>query len=131
MNKLIDNLIHSSKVGEVLRFVIVGIIATCIHYMVYWMFGLFMNDSIAFALGYCTSFIFNYILSNFFTFKSRPSIKNGVGFTLSHIINLGLQLILLNVFLSIDISNRIAPLFVWSITIPINFLLVRFFLKNR
>ena len=61
-------------IGEIVRFGIVGVIATALHYAIYWL----------------------------------------------------LQMVLLNIFLHLGLSNKMAPIPVFMICIPVNFLLVRY-----
>lgn len=116
---------------EFFRFAIVGVLATAVHYFIYWLTLQFMNASLAYSLGYGISFIMNFILTSLFTFRVRPSLVKGAGFGLSHLLNYFIQLGLLNLFLYMNIPAGIAPLPVFMIVIPINFLLVRFVFKKR
>jgi len=126
----IINSIKSIDIFEVIRFSFVGVIVTAIHYGVYLFFNLWFQATIAYTIGYLLSFTCNYLLSNYFTFKTKPNVKSGFGFALSHLINYFLHIILLKIFLAINISETLAPLPVFMIVIPLNFLLVRFFLKK-
>ena len=116
---------------ELIRFGIVGCIATGLHYSFYLLLQLWIATWLAYSIGYAISFIMNYLLTNHFTFKTTPSIKNGGGFIISHIINYGLQIILLEVFIRLNIPNSFAPIPVYCIVIQVNFLLVRFVFKKR
>lgn len=116
---------------EIIRFGIVGIIATIIHYGIYLALNLIIVSWIAYSIGYGTSFLCNFYLSNKFTFKTKPTIKKGIGFGLSHFINYLLQVILLSIFIKLGIPDKYAPLPVFCIAVPINFLMVRFVLKSK
>ena len=116
--------------GEIIRFGFVGVLATLVHYGVYLLLNCWINTSIAYTIGYVVSFVMNFILSNYFTFRTKPSVKRGAGFALSHIINYGLHIVLLNIFLWFGLSETWAPIPVYCLVIPINFILVRFFLKK-
>lgn len=123
---------NNKKIKEFIRFVIIGVIATAIHYGIYFLLGKFnLQYNIAYTLGYGISFIFNFFASNYFTFKTKPSTEKGVGFALAHAFNYALQMILLNTFIYLGISNLIAPIFVFAICIPTNFFIVRFALTKR
>ena len=50
---------------------------------------------IAFGIGYILEMIPNYFFSNWYTFGTRPNIKNAGGFLLARVINLAIQLGLL------------------------------------
>lgn len=116
--------------SEVIRFGIVGIISTILHYGVYWVLQNRIEVNIAYTTGYVLSFLVNYWLSAHFTFHKQTSAKNGVGFSVAHIINYGLHIVLLNFFLWLGFSNEVAPLGVFSIAIPVNFLLVRLVFRH-
>lgn len=112
--------------GEILRFAIVGIIATAIHYGVYLLCQLVMSANIAYTIGWITSLSCNFILSSRFTFRKQMSAPRAGGFLGSHIVNYLLHMGLFNLFLGVGIEQIYAPLCVFCIAIPINFILVRF-----
>lgn len=118
--------IEKNAICEVIRFAFVGVIATAVHYGIYIVLHNFINASIAFAIGYCISFILNYILTAHFTFKKKTSVKNGLGFCFAHGFNFVLQLSLLNLFLWLGVEKSLAPLPVYCISFPVNFLAVRY-----
>ena len=111
---------------EFIRFVIVGIIATGIHYGVYLLLNRFIPANPAYAAGYMISFIGNFFLSSLFTFKKKASFKKGIGFGISHLVNFVLHMLLLNLFLYLGVRESLAPIPVYCICVPVNFLLVRF-----
>jgi putative flippase GtrA len=111
---------------EFLRFGIVGIIATAIHYGIYYLLLSVLNVNVAYTIGYVVSLCCNFYLTSRFTFRSKATVKKGVGFGLSHAINFALHMILLNVFLYLGLSEAWAPIPVYCICIPVNFLLVKF-----
>lgn len=118
--------IDKKTVRELVRFGIVGVGATALHYGIYLALHLVINASVAFAIGYFVSFLFNYVLSARFTFKKTTTVRNGVGFCLAHGFNFVLQLSLLNLFLWLGVGKSLAPLPVYCIAVPVNFLMVRF-----
>ena len=130
-----SNMREGIKIGkfdllEIVRFGVVGVLATAIHYGVYLLLNPYMNANIAYTIGYVVSFICNFFLSNYFTFKTKPSVKKGFGFAFSHLINYGLHIVFLNMFLWFGLSETWAPIPTYMLVIPINFILVRFFLKK-
>lgn len=119
-------------VAQLVRFVIVGVIATAIHYGIYLLLLHFFpeSESIVYSIGYIVSFVCNFALTCLFTFRKKASTKRGVGFGLAHLVNYGLHIVLLNLFLWMGISNKLAPIPVFCIAVPVNFLLVRFVFKR-
>ncbi len=117
--------------NEVIRFGIVGVFATLLHYGIYWVLNHYMNANIAYTIGYLLSFICNFFLSSYFTFKSKASVKRGIGFIGAHINNYLLHMILLNLFLYLGVSETLAPIPVYLIAVPVNFILVRWVFKHN
>lgn len=122
--------IKKEAIGEMIRFSIVGVLVTAIHYGVYWLLQLVMDVNIAWTAGYIAGFIVNYYLSAYYIFRKKASTKNGAGFGVAHIVNYLLQMVLLNFFLWIGMSAEMAPVGIYAVSIPANFLLVRFVFKK-
>lgn len=113
--------------SEVLRFIFTGGFATLLHYLIYFLLlQLRVNMTVAFGIGYFLSFLFNYVMSAKFTFKKETSASNGIGFAIAHVVNFSLQAGLLNLFSWLSVPKELAPFPAYAISIPVNFLLVRF-----
>jgi putative flippase GtrA len=138
MSQLTD-ILRSEKFREFIRFAIVGVLATAIHYGLYLLlvrlFRLSETDTlytnIAYSVGYLVAWCCNFWLSAHFTFRSNTSVKRGIGFAISHGINYLLHLLFLNLFLWMGLSEAVAPIPVFCIVIPINFLLVRYVFTSK
>ena len=109
---------------EIIRFGIVGVIATAIHYGIYLLLKQVMDINISYSIGYLISLACNFYLTARFTFQTGTSVKRGAGFIASHVVNYFLHLVLLNFFVKIGLSSTYAPIPVYCIAIPVNFLLV-------
>ena len=116
--------------GELIRFCIVGVLAVATHYAIYWLLQHWIDVNIAYTAGYVISFLGNYYLSAHFTFKEQTSAGNGVGFAGAHVFNYFLQLGLFNLFLWLGVHHLIAPFAVLIISVPTNFLVVRYVFKH-
>lgn len=119
-----------ARIYELLRFGLVGVVATLIHYVIYWLLKQYNDYNIAYITGYVISFVCNFFLTSYFTFRAKVNVKRGVGFFCVHMFNMLFQIILLNIFVWIGLRQDIAPLFVFAIAIPVQFFLVRFVFKN-
>lgn len=124
------SLFDKDTIGEVIRFGLVGAFATAFHYLIYWLLSKWINVNIAYTIGYATSFICNFFLTSFFTFKKKASLKRGLGFGGAHLFNYLFQMVLLNLFIFLGLKKNLAPLPVYAIAIPVNFLMVRFVFKH-
>lgn len=119
------------QLPEFVRFVMVGIIATALHYGLYFALQHLINVNIAYAIGYTLSFIANFYLTSYFTFGKKPSWGKAFGFGGAHLVNFLLHMGLLNLFLWLGVSKALAPVPVFAIAIPVNFLLVRFVFRHK
>lgn len=124
-------MINKTFILQFVRFGIVGVIATALHYGIYYWLQQYIPVNIAYTLGYLLSFIANFYLTAYFTFGSAPSWKKLAGMGGAHAVNYLLHMILLNLFLWIGVSKTLAPIPVFAMVIPINFLLVRFVFKPK
>lgn len=119
------------KYQEIIRFCIVGTLATGIHYGIYLLLNQFILVWLAYSIGYAISFVFNFYLTSVFTFKEKATVRKGIGFVFSHLVNYLLHILFLSLFILMGVGENYAPIFVYLIVIPINFLLVRFVFKSK
>lgn len=119
-----------SKFEEIIRFCITGIISTITNYGTYWILLPYFNPSVSFLIGYIAAVIVNYLLSTSFTFKVKATQKNGIGFVFSNVFNFTLSELFLNMFIYIGVPNQLAPIPMYAICVPINFLIVRYVMKK-
>ena len=122
---------NREKFDEIVRFGIVGIIATTLQYAIYLLLINWIEPRISNTIGYVISFVFNYFASTSYTFKVKATARRGAGFAFSHLVNYLLQTGLLSLFLWMGMKKQIAMLPVFCICVPINFILVRTFLKKK
>ena len=101
-----------NKRREFVRFILVGVLATATHYGIYFFLCVLMLPAIAYTIGY-------------------PTVRKGIGFGISHFVNYLLHIGLLSLFIWIGVPERWAPLPVFALVVPVNFLLVRFVLKSK
>jgi len=131
INKTRKQINAKNRMGELIRFALVGGMATAIQYGMYVVFALAVGvaATVATMISYAISFIFNFILSNYFTFHTKPNAGGGIGFTLSHLINMGLQVGFVAIF-NLIVPKSIALLPAMALCIPINYMMVRYALTN-
>ncbi len=122
---------NSTTLREAIRFCIVGVLATIVHYGIYLLLKGVINVSVAYTIGYVISFIGNFVLTNVYTFKTQATAKKGIGFVICHVINYLLHIGLLNVFIWLGVPSSLAPIPVYCIVVPVNFLLVRKVVKTN
>ena len=118
--------------SEIIRFAITGGIATVLQYGIYVVFHVCIGVKAvpSTLISYAISFVFNFVMSSLFTFQEKPNTRNGVGFVLSHLINMGLQTGLVAIFKGI-VGGTLALLPALAICIPVNYILVRYAFKGK
>ena len=122
---------NSTTLREAIRFCIVGVLATIVHYGIYLLLKGVINVSVAYTIGYVISFIGNFVLTNVYTFKTQATAKKGIGFVICRVINYLSHIGLLNVFIWMGVPSSLAPIPVYCIVVPVNFLLVRKVVKTN
>lgn len=116
-----------NEIKHIVRFGIVGTASTFIHYGLYLLLLRWFNPSISYTGGYIIGFCFNYVLTTYFTFRSKSSIKKAAGFSVCHIINYFLELGVLHLFLWFGLEKQLAGIVTLVAVVPINYLILRFF----
>lgn len=132
--KIVKSVFHSKdKRYQFIRYCTVGALAAGIHYGVYYILQAYelMNVNIAYTTGYAASFICNFFMTSYFTFRRNPSMKRVLGFGGSHLVNYLLHMGLFNLFLYLHVDQEIAPLFVLVVVVPTNFLMLRFVFRHK
>lgn len=113
-------------IGQMGRFVVVGALATLLHYGLYYLLMNLMPAALAYATGYVLSFVFNFFATSYFTFHTAPSWKRFVGMLGAHGVNFLLHMGLFQLFQWMGMPVAWIPLPVYAVAVPVNFLLVRF-----
>lgn len=119
------------RIAEMVRFAIVGGIATAIQYGVYYLLMDVCGISAALTIGYVVSLVCNFFLTTFFTFGVRPTVRKAGGFAFAHLVNWLLQMVCIHFFVWVGVPKALAPIPMFMVCIPVNFLLVRYFVKCK
>lgn len=128
MNKLLEKFKTTFLSKEFILFVIVGVINTFNGTVFAYIYSIFLNENIAFILGYITALIISYILNSIVTFKQKFSLKQFIKFVLSYIPNFIIQnVVVLIVFNIMGIHKLVAYTLAAIIGVPITFIVMKFF----
>lgn len=128
-----NNILKSKdKKSEAIRFIMVGGLATLLQYGIYVVFvnAVGVSAVVSTLISYAISFVANFFLSSYFTFQSNPNARKGIAFTLSHLINMGMQTGLVAIFKGL-VGGTLALLPALAICVPVNFFLVRYAFKGK
>lgn len=129
LKKLING---TGRKAEIIRFGLTGGFCTVLQYGIYVVFvdAVRVPAVVSTLISYAISFIANFLLSSFFTFHSDPNAKKGIAFTVSHLINMGLQTGLVAIFKGI-VGPTLALLPALAICVPTNYFMVRYAFTNK
>lgn len=129
------------KYRSAVRFVCVGALGTAVQYGIYygflalfdhWCPELGIRVSLAFTIGFVVEMISNYLLTSFYTFGTRPSMKNAGGFLFGRGVNYLLQLMFLHLIIYIGLSEELSGIIAIVLAGIINyFVLVPFYSKKK
>lgn len=134
------------KTRSAARFVVVGALGTLVQYGLYCAFLELFNvlwgetvglTTVAFGLGFCLEMMLNYLMTCFYTFGSKPSWKNCLGFFGARVPNYLIQNGLLWALLWCDsnglfaMTEKIAG--IWAIIVAgvVNYFMLTFVYKKK
>ena len=126
-NKMKDK----EKYAQFVRFCANGVLAVAIQYGVYLLLVQWINPFAANTVGYAVSFCVNFIITSYWTFRSRPSWRKLAGFGGSHIVNYVCQQAFLALFLWAGIAKEYAAIMAMGSAVPVNFMILRVIYKKR
>ena len=128
----LKDIFNRARLTEIMLFGIVGTTAMAIHYAIYYLLLSMFPVSLAFSTGYFISFLYNFTMTSHLTFRVKPSMSRFLRFAASHGTNYLLQIFLLNFFIHVvNLNEKVAPVPVYAISIPVNYMLVRLAMKSR
>lgn len=116
--------------GELVRFGLVGVMATGLHWLVYWVMLPWCNAYAAYTVAYVLSFLANFLATSYVTFRTRPTWARLGGMAGAHAVNYAVHIVLLAAMLRLGVPERWAPAPVYCVAVPINFVLVRLVFKK-
>ena len=125
MGDWVKKLMVNQKAVEFLRYCIVGAIAVAIHYGLYLLLNQWIDVNVAYTIGYVVSVCCHLWLTFRFTFRTDVSPMRIGGYLLFNGVNYLLHMIFLNTFLWLGMAEQWAPIPVYCLVVPINFILVR------
>ncbi|GGI42641.1 GtrA family protein [Mammaliicoccus stepanovicii] len=118
--------------GEFFRFIIVGGINTINYYWIYLVLLelIKLNYLFSHVFAFCLSFVISYYLNCYVVYHVKPTLKKFIQFPLTQIVNIGLQTLLLFIFVEwFNLREVFAPFLGLIITVPITFIISKRILK--
>lgn len=119
---------------EIIKFIIVGGINTFNYYVVYLLLLKVLNVHylVSHITGFIVALIISYYLNCYFVYKVQPTLRKFLQFPITQLVNVGMQTLLLFIFVRFfHINSVIAPFAGLIITIPVTFILSKYILRDR
>ena len=127
----IDGFRQDDRLMQFVRFCLIGTLAAGVHYGIYFLLQRWIDVNLAYTTGYVLSFVGNFFLTSYFTFKTVPSWGRFVGFAGSHGLNYGLHIVLFNLFLWAGVHRLVAPPLVMLVAMLVQFCVLRLVFTPR
>lgn len=118
----------NGNVLEFFRFCIVGILCTTIDATIFYLTYIFLGYRISMICGFVISLSVNYILNMCWTFRTKPSIKNGLRMLVAHCFNIFVvRMFLMWLFINV-VCMQVALAYVPTLLISVmsNFIIIRY-----
>ncbi len=127
-----DNIVQKFKntfyTKEFVTFLIIGVINTFNGTVFSYIYSSFLNENIAFIVGYISGLIISYLLNSLITFKEKLQLNKFIKFAISYLPNFIIQnIVVVIVFNFMGLNKLIAYLLAAIIGVPITFILMKFF----
>lgn len=118
----------SAKLGEFLKFCIVGAVCTGVDAGIYYLLYLHTGYRIAMICGFALSVGINYFLNTYWSFQQKPSMKAIVGVFSAHCFNIFIvRFSLMWLFINIaGLNEGVAFIPTLIISVITNFFFVRY-----
>ncbi|MBQ5153578.1 GtrA family protein [Macrococcoides caseolyticum] len=122
------------RYSRLIKFIVVGFINTFNYYLVYLLLlkVLHLGYLTSHLTGFLVSFIISYFLNCHVVYKVKPTLKKLIQFPLTQVINMGIQTLLLFIFVDLlHFNNVYAPFPALVFTIPITYFVTTYILTKE
>lgn len=129
------------KYSEIIRYLIIGVLTTMVSLGVYYILTLTIFDpkkaielQITNIISWIASVTFAYFTNRSFVFQQtqKMSLKEAVNFYLSRLSTLGIDMIMMYIFVTLlGFNDKIIKLIVQVVVIVLNYVFSKFFVFNK
>lgn len=118
--------------GEILRFLIGGVLNVVVGYGAYLIFLHWLRYEVAYALAYVLGIAVSYVFGALYVFRQPMRWRSALRYPLVYLLQLLLGLILLKLLVDfMHMPQRFAPLAVAVLTIPATYLASRTIIRTN
>lgn len=128
MKNFLDNMKKMFFSKEFISFVIIGVINTFNGVIFSYIYSSFLNENLAFILGYTSGLVISYLLNSLITFREKLEFKKIIKFAISYIPNFIIQnIVVIVVFNIMGVHKLVAYGLAAAIGVPVTFVLMKLF----
>lgn len=128
MDNTVKKIKNTFFTREFITFLIIGVVNTFNGTIFSYIYSSFLNENIAFVVGYISGLFISYILNSLITFKEKLNFSKFIKFAISYIPNFIIQnIVVVIVFNMLGLNKLFAFLLAAIIGVPITFILMKFF----
>ncbi len=118
--------------GEALRFLLAGAFNTAATYGIYLLALQMVPYRVAYTGAYAIGIVLGYAVNTVFVFRAPWRWKRMLAYPLVYVLQYGVGLLCLTLLVERGwVSDKIAPLLVVVITLPLTFLASRYLIKGK
>jgi putative flippase GtrA len=109
-----------------LVFVLVGVLNTCVTYLIYILLLGFLRYQIAYSVTYVIGVYFSYYLNSTFVFRVKPSLRTAVKYPLVYVAQYLIGVALLTALVRhVGVPASVAAFVVIIVSVPLTFIFAR------
>jgi putative flippase GtrA len=128
MKNFLDNMKKMFFSKEFISFVIIGVINTFNGVIFSYIYSSFLNENLAFILGYISGLVISYLLNSLITFREKLEFKKFIKFAISYMPNFIIQnIVVIVVFNIMGVYKLVAFGLAAAIGVPVTFVLMKLF----
>lgn len=117
---------------EFLKFIITGLINTLISYLVYFILLNITTYYISYFVSYFIGIVVSYLINTWFVFREKVSMKKMFKFPVVYLVQFLINSLGLILFVDkLNMNEKIAPVLIIILTIPITYLISKKIIGNR
>lgn len=130
--KLRPPFLNRAMTGEILRFLIGGVLNVVVGYGSYLILLHWFRYEMAYAIAYVLGIVVSYVFSALYVFRQPMRWRSALRYPLVYLLQFLLGLILLKILVElVHMPQRFAPLAVAVLTVPATFLASRTIIRTN
>ena len=113
------------------RFLLSGGVNTALTYLIYLALIPLMAYSLAYSVSYVAGIVIAYVINTRFVFQARMQVKSALLYPLVYVVQYAASVLLLVLLVeTLGVDERLAPILIIVLTIPLTFVLSRLIIKG-